>query len=671
MSTKEYELFAHHSFTKNMLLLTALLFCNSLAVFAQSHISTQAHDDTVTNVLSLETPDVSSDVFFSAGEDGFLIKWTSDNLGEHYQVSELQIKLVARNPNGNEIAVYETDGVSINRVSVWDWKNLTRKYAKRFSDSVTSISYSENGTYLIVGTAAINGVYLLNAETGAVAKKPSSAPSIVSLIRTGSTEKTAIFYAPSGSLVYYDIVNDKQKVKFNTEGNLEQAILFGTGDSENCYLAGIKNNTLYIIYALSGKTIAQYPARKALLCCSRSSQEQGLYYTSFDGIDYSLKLVSNDMLKSQIKATSDKVLNPPAPLIIKNFTGPKNNDSFTSVAKNMNTVMLGTKSGNIYTMNDVPEAEKLTLFPISEKMYERIYDLSSDGKDFYFLTKSSIYKSSYDTSVVDREGTNHGQTNCIKYNDGVILWSKDTKKSVQYLRLASGGTAEPEILFTPVNALQNVRLFGSKIVYIQGNSSVQIFDLTTKQNMEVYSGTALQDAVLYNGTDVYVAKTSAVEPTTPLVQVNISTKETVPLKITGAIAYSMSYDESKAGSPIYGITVTTQDSGSLTKVFSFSPSDKTLTNLLQLSDEDPNAFTALHYPILYTNIGKSNVRSYNLESRSSFQYKRSASMPVKMESANDKIAVLNRDGSISWYNSDSPAVLADWYLTVDGQWFEF
>jgi hypothetical protein len=638
---------------------------------AQSHMSTQAHEDAVSQLTAMESSGSSDDSFFSAGTDGFLIKWTSDGIGEHYQLSELQIKMIARNPSNSDIAVYESDGVSINRVSVWDWHTLTRKYAKRFSDTITSLSYSEKGNYLIIGTAAVNGVFFLNASSGSIAFKPNDIPSIISMAKTSSTEKNVILYSPSGSLIYYDIQNKKLKAKFKTESQLTQPILFGTGEVANCFFAGVKNNIVYIIHALSGKTIAQYQAQKALIFSSSSDNEQYLYFTSMISNGYALKAIDFSVLKSQIKATSDKIFNPPAALIVKTFTSPKNKDSFTCAAKNSSTILLGTQSGTIYKMNDVVEAEMLTLFPMTEKMYDRIYDISSDGSNFYFLTKTAIYTSSYDTGTVNRVGNNTAQTNLIQYKNGVILWSKGSRKPVQFLTLAKNSTVDPITLFTPTSSLQNVRLFGDKIVYIQGNSSVAIFDMTTMQANEVYNGTSIQDAVLYNDTDLYVAKTATVAPLTPLVQVNIATKETVPLKISGTIAYSLSYDETKSDSPIYGITVTINDDGSITKVFSFSPSQKTLTNLLQLSDEDPNAFTALHYPTLYTNIGKSNVRSYNLVTYNNFQFKRSASMPVKMDSTPSRVAVLNRDGSISWYNPDAPEVLADWYLTVDGQWFEF
>lgn len=649
------------------------LFENAISVssFAQSHISTQAHETSVNQVIPLETSSSLNDVFISGGNDGYLINWLPDGTGEHYQISELQIKLIAHNPSNSEVAVYETDGISINRVSVWDLKTLVRKYAKRFSDSITSISYSEKGSYLIIGTAAVNGIYFLNADSGTIAFKPTDVSNIISMSKTSASEKSAIFYSSTGSLIYYDVTNNKIKAKFQTESQLTQPMLFGTGEVENCFFAGVKNNTIYIVNALSGKTIAQYQAQKALIFSSQNENESNFYFISQATNGYSLKSIDFTVLKNQTKASSKSILNPPAPFLIKKFTNLSNKDSFTCASKNMTTVFLGTQSGNIYKMNTVSETENLTLFPITEKLYDRIYDFTSDDTKFYFLTKNSIFASSYDNSVISRVGNNNSQTNIIKYKDGVILWSKDTRKSVQFVSLSNGGTATPKLLFTPSNSLQVVRLFGDKIVFVQGNSSVNIFDIPSMQNAEIYSGTSVQDAILYNDTDLYVAKTSAVDPATPLIQVNIVTKETVPLKISGTLAYSLSHDSSRENSPIYGITVTVNEDDSVTKVFSFSPSEMSLTNLLQLKDEDPNAFTYLNYPLLYTNIGKNNIRSYNLETRENVQLKRSASMPIKIEVSGSRIAVLNRDGSISWYDSNSSKVIADWYLTNNGDWFEF
>ena len=46
-------------------------------------------------------------------------------------------------------------------------------------------------------------------------------------------------------------------------------------------------------------------------------------------------------------------------------------------------------------------------------------------------------------------------------------------------------------------------------------------------------------------------------------------------------------------------------------------------------------------------------------------------MPLKVAGNGNRIAVLNRNGSVSWYNPDTSNVLSDWNMTADGQWSEF
>lgn len=655
---------------KKVCIFSFLLFISSVFVFADGTISTQAHEDSVTQIASLETSEVTESSVISCSKDGFLIKWDENDLGEHYQITDLQIKLVTRNPNTKEIAVYETDGVSIHRVSVWNWETLTRKYAKRFPDSVTGLSYSEKGTYLLVGTAAMNGVYVLNASTGNVAKKPANAPSLCTLLKTGDSEKNLIMYSQTGSLVYYTLSTNKQKAKFYMEPRLEQVYLFGSGDTKNRFIAGYKDNSVYIVDALSGKNIAVYSSNQALVFSSRSEFEDGIYFTSTNGKEYTLKKVTNETLKKQVTASSDSVYNPPAPLLLKKFTGPKGKDYFTSASKNISLIYFGSATGNIYKLNALPESEKLTLFPITDKKYEKIYDICSDNENIYCLTERSIYKTSYETNAAVNIGSNSFNTEMIKYEDGAILWAKNKNSNIQYVNFnGKGGT--PSVLFTPDSIVTSLKLFNNKLIYIEGNSSVYVFDISTGERKEIYTGSALQDAILYNDTFAYIAKTSAIEPLTALVQVNLETGETLPIKFTGTIAYSLCYDSSKPDGPFYGITITAENSKTYTKVFSFQPKNNSTLSLLKIQDEDSEANTLLRDSYLFTNIGKTAIRSYNINRRKSITLKRSASLPVKADITHEMTAVLNKDGSITWYESNSTNPLADWYLTMDGNWISF
>ena len=86
------------------------------SISAQSHISTQSHQAQVTQVAPVSARGTDGS-YYTASDDGFVIKWTFDGQGEHYQFSDVAIKLLAVSPDGNEIAIYETDGGSINRIT--------------------------------------------------------------------------------------------------------------------------------------------------------------------------------------------------------------------------------------------------------------------------------------------------------------------------------------------------------------------------------------------------------------------------------------------------------------------------------------------------------------------------------------------------------------------------
>ena len=114
---------------------------------------------------------------------------------------------------------------------------------------------------------------------------------------------------------------------------------------------------------------------------------------------------------------------------------------------------------------------------LTDKMYEKIYDVASIGDDFYFLTPTSIFKSSYDSSNIDKKASNSGYTNIIPYGENIILWSRDSKKAVVLLELASGKTSQ---LFAPEGTIQVLKLYGNSLIDIESNSSVNIFELLCK-----------------------------------------------------------------------------------------------------------------------------------------------------------------------------------------------
>lgn len=629
----------------------------------QAYQSLQPHDGKVNCIASK----ANEQSFFSAGEDGFLVQWEhsgqGENKGERYQISELPLKQIDLAPGDRDVAVFESDGLSVNRIAVYDWNTYNRRFAKRFKNTVTCLSYSANGSYLFVATAAVNGIYILNPKSGDVIKNIKTIPGIITMAKTGTSEKTAIMYSPSGYLYYWDLKKGNVKARFQTEPALQQPCLFGSGKFQNRFFAGVKDNTIYVIDATSGTTLASYNASNPKICCCEGDYEEGLFYVSDRGKDYSLSLISNDSLESCLTATSASTRSLPASSLVKNFMGLQSSDSFTVIAKNQESILLGTKKGELYSFSDIRESEAYSLSPLTQGSYKHVSDISVDGASFYSLAAGKIYRMDFKAGSPEEIAASPAGTDCmLAQGNAFYLWSKGTKAPVYRL---SGETGKSEVLFTPAGNITKLRVTDGGILYLQGNSSVIFYDMRTGKSRDLYSGTAVEDAVLV-GQELFIAKAIVNANDSDLMSINITTKETVPVKTNGTVAFSLSYG---GGKSVYGIEIESKGGDEyLTQVFSYDSQTKSFRSLLRLNDEDSSAATQLNGDRLYTNIGRTQIYAYNLKSNRSIAFKRSAALPVKAVGNGGMLAVLNQNGSISWYDERSKQAVSNWYLSDDGSW---
>lgn len=632
-----------------LILLTSFL---SFAIFAESHFSTQSHQAQVTNIIPAIGQE-NDGSYFSTSEDGFVIKWSDDNQGEHYQFTDEGIKLIALSPNGKYIAIYESDGGSINKVSVWDWTTLNRKFYKKFKDSITALKFSAKGNYLIIGTATVDGAVFYRTSDWKPVDKIKTNTSIVNYINTSETEKTAIFYSPAGSLTYYNLTNGNVKKKFKIIQGLSQVIMF----NNDKFIAGVKDNQIYIINAFLGNSVSSVSANNPIIL-SREN-DYNLYYLEYDGRNtYELKM---------LESNEDNTVSNPR--IVKVMKGPRASSAICTGVKSHGNLYFGDKTGAIYKTDTDALTSTENLKELTEDIYSKIYGMTPSDTDFYFLTENSIYKSSYDTGLVNKLYNTQGQREITQYKDNnVILWSKASKVPVQKIDLDKQSS---EVLFTPKGNVQNLKICSlhqkDYIIEIESNTTVNLYDIETKTLKEIYSGMGVQDAILTNDGNIYIAKSAATNPQVPLLSVNINTMETVPIKIRGNVAYALSTD----GTTIYGINVISDEDGRNTYVFSYNVNSKQMTNILKFADEDAEAFTYLYENNLFTNIGKNKVYCYNISSKKRFSYNRSASIPQSICQNGKRVVILNNNGSISWCGANDSKLLADWYLTKEDQWYEF
>ena len=100
-------------------------------------------------------------------------------------------------------------------------------------------------------------------------------------------------------------------------------------------------------------------------------------------------------------------------------------------------------------------------------------------------------------------------------------------------------------------------------------------------------------------------------------------------------------------------------------VFDYDPVAKTTKILFSTCGNDFKVFVASKGSEVFTNLGKNFISSYNNENGDVLVYRRGTSVPSKIELlANGKIAVVNEDGSISWYEKANRSPVSQWYLVT-------
>ena len=624
------------------------------SVFSFAYESSQSHQKTVSSMSSISLRNGEKSVF-SAGDDGFIIKWNESDLGEHYQVSDLPVKMIAQNPKGNEVAVYETDGISFNRVSVWDWKNQRRKFFMNFEESVTSLSYSAKGTYVICGT--VNGVYFIDEEGKATTNNINDNIGTFSFTMTSNSENNFVSYSPIGTLTYYDLKTGEKKYRFDVEPNLSDVRMF----NKSIFLAGTKDGKIHIMHAvLKGKSLGSFNASKAVLLSSANDtpeNTENLFYIINEPHQFKLFEIQNEDGKTVA-----------SPKLARTFSGLKTGERIVSGTISADSIYAGTNLGNIYKF-DYEAAERVdVLLPITENRYDTVLDIAKVEKagetDFYILAPSSVYKFMYKDGYIDKICHNSDFRNMISYGDEIILWTRDSRKPVVKINT---NTKAQTTIFTPAGNIKTLKVSGQSLISVESNTSVNKYDIATGKKEVLYNGQSIQDAILC-GNDLYVAKSSASSPNVPLLHINARTKETVPLSVKGTFAYSLNFDESS--NKIYGIVIES-DKEDKTSVFEFDLGTKASRTLIKTREEDIDAFMVLSGDNLYTNVGKTNARSFNTRTKRDFLYRRAESMPLKVVNNNGMIMVLNRNGSLSMYNEELNIVKLTLYLDLDGQWNEF
>ena len=652
---------------KKSFLIPLFAFVLGTAAFSQPRFSTQGHKGKVAAIFL----DAASkkEAFYSVGEDGFIIRW-QDGIGERFQVSDKKIELASPSPSAKEIAFYESDQGSYHSIKVWDAASKKVKRSILLKAPATSLCYSAKGTYLIATTSERNGVFFYTASNGKPFSKIKDFGMTASWARTSDSEKNVLLYSSmDGSLCYFSFKTGKAIKKIQTEAGLEKPVLF----AKNKFLAGLKASSIYILSAETGAKIKTVAGKNPIIV-------EGFFDAAADGSEESSASIADGLnyidgsqsLYSlyKISVTENGLKGP---LIAKNIKADTAKNFCAAFVQNALSesaapkIFLASSDGNLHFADASPNSLPSQLVLISNEVYQKINGICSDGQNLYILTDEAIIKCDYEKKRLATYENEKAWTKIDFAYGKLLLRSEDRRYGIYALDQENGQT---ERLFDTQSRVKKIKaavVNGQEGILVVENSKVNFFSFKKKELSELYMGGGIQDAAAVDGDMLAVAKTASSNPPSPLVLVNLKTRETVPTKMDGDIAVSL---EENSGY-LFGSRLISAGDGYTTSVFCMGVKALALKELAASAKEESDAFVRADFPLVFTKVGSKDISVINAKSLKKHSLKSGSSFALDLCKCGGRLASLNEDSSITWYNVEQPIPLAQWYVDSKNQIVEF
>ena len=573
--------------------------------------------------------------FFAAGKDGFITRFSYRTMKpETWQISTMSIKRIAVHPQKTFIAVYETDGFSIHTISLWDWQTKKQLYAKRFTSSVVSLSWSAQGTYLFIGTASTEGITVLDAS-GKIKKVYPRPPGIVLLAATGPSEKSIVTYGETGRLVYADIAKKSILTQYETEDRLENPELI----KNYTQIIGYKSGNVVVVKAASGEVLENYPARSALFA--------GKITDSLP-----VWIEKGDARRTWHLCQGDK--KSPA------FTLP--HPAVITAARHVDaTVVIGTDDGRLYRLKQNSDAT-ISLTELNIDTSIQVSDICTKDSKIYMLSGSTLYAAASPMDDPEPVIQSVSGERCTVYGNGFLFWSAEKNAPLYYAE--EGQT--PTILYRPRERLNSVSVYKDTIAAVQAFSGLVLLDGKSGKQLFTYQAAGLQDAVQVDDTFVLITKSTGGIIRQPLLLIDIRTGETIPLNMEGDIAFSaQANNKVKNTFSCFRLKTekTTQTDLMTMKIDTTHPARSSFTAALSYGDENLQASLYDDGYAVLTNLGKNQLSYYDKKRRVIRQLPRDYALSRKALMTDTYIVSVNYDGSLSWLNRRTMQLLQHKTLT--------
>jgi WD40 repeat protein len=606
----------------------------------------------------------------SAGEDGFLEIWNTETneAEERFQLSSYPIDSMALRPGKPQIAVIESDGMGLCKISAWDYIEKRNLFTLGLRDPVSYINYSAGGNFLIAAGGGRNGAAFIHPETGETLLSPRELSGPVEFAATGRSERTMVCYLPAGVLSYWDLETGREIRRFNALPNIKEPVLIGN----NRFLAGFDPSGLIILDAVSGlamiragnitegKIFTGDPDSTEFVCLSSAPSSASLFHLNITNV-------------SRLEIKNRKPLPSSFPRI-----------SCGTVISS-DAVAMGNAEGELLVFESGGSSSLME----TGGRQEQILDAASSSKNLAFITEKNLAAFiPLDYNRINPESSLRLEDSGVYTNiasdpsgdSSFLFWQPDNIRTFPMIKNYSGSPENGSVSEAFLNRisfrfpLRSVSILENKILFLDSMGNLRVINRDSEDTLFSYSAIGCQDASFMDRDNIILGR-SAVSGNSPFLKINIVTGETVPFAYPAAIGARV-YRGSGGG--VYGAAVI-QGAEPQTAIVALHASNPAQSRpLVEYGGEDTFFDMAETGGFLASNLGGGAAAVYRIAGNSggapaAHLLERSPGFPRKILNGDRRFILLDTEGNITWHDAATGKIMAvfrlyenEWTLEKEG-----
>lgn len=616
--------------------------------------------------------DSADALLFSGGSDGTVRAW-NPTTGEEVcaiQAGHFPVLLLSVDPAASRVAVFESDGIGVFRISVWDWKLGRLLFTHDLSEAPLFLTYSPRGSYLVYGIAEWRSLTFLDAKSGEALPFFQSGFGIVTAAIVSDSERSVLTYNPAGEIDYWSLPSCALKRAFRTSPELD-----GVGFAANArYMVGFTDEEFDVIDLLSGAVLASAPQEGTQLLAADPDGASIVCYTG--GSD---------------RESASPIAQPPE-LSLWTFSGTLDRDSgavvtprpaVTSLLFASGTLYASLADGTIYAEQPSSGGETL-----GERELADATDVGVSGGRVLVSSASGLF--SFGTDFLGAEAGSAGSldvsANPFPSGAGVAglgdgrfaVWS--TASAPEAVDLfeddSPGGPTLTSVALPSAGAsaqaearLLEVAPFGSDLALLDSSGQCSIVDPGTGSSLFSYASFGIKSLTPVGSSRFIIGQHRSSELNSPLVQITTTTSETVPIPSADSLVFDTAY--APPSDTLFTLGIRSQGGSLSTLLESHQVSGLTGgTEVLAYPGVDLDATLAVDGSTgdLYTTLGMRGVRRISAASGSVAYLERSDHLPRKLLVSGGLLIALNSDGTLTVWDKLSGRRTLDLYLFKDSSW---